>query len=367
MEYRIHKRTGDRISVLGLGSGSMSFCKALDKTGGIAFLQHAADQGINFFDLCCADLDCFDTYYQALNDRRGDVYYQMHFGADYTSGSYGWTTDCDTIRRSVELQLKALKTDYIDYGFIHCVDEESDLKNFIDGGALDFLMQMKAQGVIRHIGLSSHTPEFVNRVLDENIIDMLMFSINPSYDYKHGRYAYGEADQRMPMYHRCVKEGVGISVMKPFAAGQLLDANQSPYGRALSVYQCIQFALDKPGVLTTVPGIADREQLDHYLGFLNAPVQERDYSILGQFTPTSLQGKCVYCQHCMPCPMGLDIALINKYYDLSKAGDAIARDHYQNLEKRASDCVGCGHCTDRCPFQVDQAAKMQEIAEYFAK
>ena len=130
-----------------------------------------------------------------------------------------------------------------------------NLKNYIDGGALDFLLDMKKQGVVRHLGLSSHTPEFVNKVLDMNLIDMLMFSVNPGYDYKHGRYAYGEADQRMPMYHRCVKEGVGISVMKPFAGGQLLDASLSPYGQAMSIYQCLQFALDKPGVLTTVPGI----------------------------------------------------------------------------------------------------------------
>ena len=72
----------------------------------------------------------------------------------------------------------------------------------------------------------------------------------------------------------------------------------------------------------------------------------------------------MYCNHCQPCPMGLDVGLINKYYDLSKAGDILARDHYNNLEKTAGDCVSCGHCDSRCPFHVAQSQRMEEIREY---
>ena len=75
----------------------------------------------------------------------------------------------------------------------------------------------------------------------------------------------------------------------------------------------------------------------------------------------------VYCNHCKPCPMGLDIGLINKYYDLSIAGDILAKDHYNNLEKTAKDCVKCGHCNTRCPFKVDQMNRMEKIKEYFGK
>ena len=86
---------------------------------------------------------------------------------------------------------------------------------------------------------------------------MMMFSINPSYDYQHGEYANGSATERMALYRRCEAEGVGISVMKAFAGGQLLDARTSPFGQALTEYQCIQYALDKPGVLTVLPGVRD--------------------------------------------------------------------------------------------------------------
>ena len=79
------------------------------------------------------------------------------------------------------------------------------------------------------------------------------------------------------------------------------------------------------------------------------------------------EGVCVYCNHCQPCPAGLDVGLINKYYDLAQAGDALAKFHYMNLEKTAQDCISCGHCDSRCPFHVEQGKQMQEIRAYFGK
>ena len=171
----------------------------------------------------------------------------------------------------------------------------------------------------------------------------------------------------MDLYRRCEAEGVGISVMKPFSAGQLLDDKTSPFGRALTKVQCIQYALDRPGVLTVLPGIRNLQDMKEALAWLDAPAEERDYAVLGTFTPRDAAGACVYCNHCAPCPAGLNIGLINKYYDLAKIGDAMAADHYKKLEKHASDCAACGHCDGRCPFHVEQSKRMGEIAAYFGK
>ena len=57
--------------------------------------------------------------------------------------------------------------------------------------------------------------------------------------------------------------------------------------------------------------------------------------------------------------------MINKYYDLAKVGDALAKDHYRKLEWHAGDCIQCGHCNSRCPFKVDQMARMEKIKAYF--
>ncbi|HIZ56476.1 MAG TPA: aldo/keto reductase [Firmicutes bacterium] len=365
MEYRQLPHGNEQISVLGLGTSSIGMAgdKEIEAT-----MTMALENGITYFDMASADAAPFPAFGRALAGQRQNVYFQIHFGANYQGGKYGWTTDLDTIKRSVEWQLSALKTDYIDFGFLHCMDEEADLEHALKGGILDYMLQLKKEGVVRHIGLSSHTPRVVHLALDAGILDMLMFSINPAYDYeKEGEYAIGGVDERQRLYRRCETEGVGISVMKAFSGGQLLHAKTSPFGKALTEYQCIQYALDKPGVLTVLPGVRNRQDLKQILDFVNATPEEKDYSVLGTFAPQEAEGVCVYCNHCQPCPVGLDVGLINKYYDLAFAGDELAKSHYANLEKKARDCIGCGHCDSRCPFHVGQVARMQIIRAYFGE
>lgn len=364
MEYRTNRKTGDRISMLGFGTSYI--CEAKESEA-VAALRRAYAGGVNYFDLATADEKTFPYFNKALGDVREQVFYQIHFGADYSKGVYGWSTDGETVKRSVARQLSQLGTDYIDYGFIHCIDELSDWQDYRQNKALAYLMELKAQGVVRHIGLSSHTPSVIQRVLDEVEVDMLMFSINPGYDYQKGEYANGSVEERFAVYRRCEAEGIGISVMKPFSGGQLLDASISPFQKALTQYQCMQYALDRPGVLTVLPGMSSVSQVEHLLGFFNASKKERDYSIIGSFSPADALGKCVYCNHCRPCPAGLDIGLINKYYDLARNGDTMAAAHYQGLDIHASDCVQCGHCDSRCPFSVAQSMRMKEIAAYFKR
>ena len=362
MEYRKLPKGGENIGVIGLGNSSLGPAgeKEIEE-----IVTLAVEQGVNYFDMAAGDAVPFPAYGRAVAGCRDKVYFQVHFGADYRSGQYGWTLRLEDIKRSVDWQLKNLRTDYIDFGFIHCIDEEADWQKFMNGGVLDYILSLKKAGVIRHIGLSSHTPAVAQKVLDTGVLDMLMFSINPAYDYRQGEYAIGEVDERMTLYRRCEAEGVGISVMKAFSGGQLLDARTSPFGQALTEYQCIQYALDKPGVLTVLPGIRSKEDLIRILGFFSASPEEKDYAVIGSFAPKDAAGVCVYCNHCQPCPAGLDVGLINKYYDLSRAGDALAKDHYDNLEKKAADCIACGHCDSRCPFQVEQVRRMAEIRTYF--
>ena len=362
MEYRKLPRGGDKISILVLGTSSIGMAGEKEIEAAMAA---ALEAGINFFDMASADAAPFPAYGKAIAGMREKLYFQIHFGANYQGGKYSWTTNLDTIKRSIDWQLSALGTDYIDFGFLHCIDEESDLDMVLKDGVLEYIQKLKKGGTVRHIGLSSHTPRLVNRVLDMGVIDLVMFSINPGYDYRHGDYAIGSVEERAALYRRCEAEGVGISVMKAFSGGQLLNPRTSPFGNALTEYQCIQYALDKPGVLTVLPGIRNCEDLRRILGFLNAAAEEKDYSVLGSFAPQDAAGKCVYCNHCQPCPAGLDVGLINKYYDLARAGDQLARSHYDKLEKKAGGCVGCGHCDNRCPFHVAQSDRMAEIHAYF--
>ena len=363
MEYRKLPHGTEQISVIGMGTSVVGEHSEKNVTETITY---ALDHGINYIDLAGGHAAIFPGIGKALAGRRQEAYLQLHFGADYTSGAYGWNPSLDGVKQSVEWQLEKLGTDYIDFGFMHCLDELSDLESYEKNGVLHYLLDMQKQGVVRHLGLSTHAPALANKVLDMGLIDMMMFSINPMYDYGQGDYSIGSSSERYRLYTRCEKEGVGISVMKPFNAGQLLDAEKSLFHKALTPAQCIQYALDRPGVLTVMQGAANIAQLKQNLSFLEAADEERDYSFISALTPDETKGKCVYCKHCHPCPAGIDIGLVNKYYDLAQLGDTLAVEHYKTLEKNASDCLQCGHCNSRCPFSVDQMARMREIEGYFA-
>jgi len=364
MIYRKFSKGDHQIGIIGMGSAVVG---ANSEEDIIATVRAAVDHGVNLFDMAGGHATIFEAYGKALKGIRDRIYLQVHFGANYTTGEYGWTTDLEEIKRSVAWQLEKLQTDYIDFGFIHCIDEQNDLDTYKNNGVIDYILELKSKGVVRHIGLSSHTPAIVNKFLDMGIIDVVMFSINPLYDCGKGDYGFGENAERHELYCRCQKEGVAITVMKAYSGGQLLDAAKSPFGAALTKNQCLQYALDKPAVISVLPGCGNVDELNDTMRYFEATDEERDYSVIGSFEPVETKGRCVYCKHCHPCPAGLDIALINKYYDLAKLGDNLASEHYATLEKTAEDCIECGHCDSRCPFSVPQSSRMKEIKAYFGK
>lgn len=363
MEYRILPHGGENISVIGLGSGSISGTE--DEM--TAVLEAAIDAGINYFDMAPSMAAPFPAYARAFEGRRERVLTQMHFGAIYEGGKYGWTRDLGKMKGQFQWELGLLHTDYTDMGLIHCVDDREDLDRVMKGGLWEYMKGLKEDGEIRHLGFSSHNPDIARRILDTGLVDLFMFSINPSYDYQKGTYAIGEMEERARLYRDCERMGVGISVMKPFAGGQLLNEKTSLFKKALTEVQCFQYALDRPAVMTVLPGVRNMEDLKKVLEYVDSSKEERDYSILGEFTPKDARGVCVYCNHCQPCPKGLDVGLINKYYDLALAGDEMARGHYEKLPVHAEDCVKCGHCESRCPFHVKQESRMEKIAEYFSR
>ncbi len=366
MEYRKLPRGDERekFSVLGLGAGNLRECSEDEIE---AIFRKAFDNGINFVDLCAGSKKVYAPFGRAIKECRNKVFFQTHFGAVYNDkGEYGWSRDYETVKKTFLWELEEMNTEYVDFGFLHCVDEESDFEELNKSGIFDFLKQMKQEGKVKHIGFSSHTPSVSDKLLDTGMMDMIMFSINPAYDLEKGdEYGIGTTKERAELFRRCERDGVGISVMKPFHGGQLLDEKTSPFRVAMTRYQCLQYAIDRPGVLSVVPGVRNLSDLDELLGFINATPEEKDYSVVAKFTPESAQGNCVYCNHCQPCPAGIDIGIVNKYYDLAMVGDKMAENHYDKLEINANACIKCGHCNSRCPFGVKQQEKMQNIREYF--
>lgn len=364
MEYRILPHGGEKISVVGLGMSSIHNASEHEIT---ETLHQAIDAGINYLDFVPTKAWTFDAYANALQGLRDKVMIQVHIGADYEREDYAWVSTKPKIAiREFERRLDTLHTDYADFGFIHCIDEDADFDKVMNGGLWDYVCKRKKDGTIRHIGFSTHNIHIARRFLQTGAVDMGMLSLNPMYDFTdESNLGQGGAEDRAATYKAFEAAGVGISVMKAFAGGQLLNAQASPFHQALTSYQCIQYALDTPGVMTVLPGIRGKKDLEELLGFFDASPKERDYSIIGQFMPPEIKGRCVYCNHCQPCPRNIPIGLANKYYDLARLGDVLAREHYINLAHHASECSKCGHCNKRCPFGVDQMKRMDEIAAYF--
>ena len=206
MEYRILPHGGEKISVIGLGSGSLAGTEQ-EMT---QVIDAAIQSGINYFDIAPSVRAPFFAYAKAFAGCRDQVMTQMHFGAVYHSGEYGWTRDPGEIKSQFSWQLNLLNTDYTDVGFIHCVDDLDDLSEVMNGGLWEYMKSLKADGTIRHLGFSSHNPDIARRLLDTGLVDLFMFSINPAYDYQsEDEYAIGEVAERAALYRDAERMGVG--------------------------------------------------------------------------------------------------------------------------------------------------------------
>ena len=188
MIYRTVGRTGDEVGIIGMGTSSNGTA-GMEET--VRTVELALDSGVNYFDLAAADGLTFDAFDEALKGRREEAILQMHFGADYATGSYGRVYGLENVERSVAWQMEKVGTDHIDYGFIHCIDSLSELDEEWDGGIVDHILKLRDEGTVLHVGLSTHTPEVAMKALGSGIVDMVMFNINPAYDWRQGEFAYG--------------------------------------------------------------------------------------------------------------------------------------------------------------------------------
>jgi len=266
-------------------------------------------------------------------------------------------------------------------------DFPKDFADVFEGDSLPYALDLKKKGHIRAIGASSHNPVTARKMVETGVIDLLMFSINPAFDmtpadsdvleYHHGKAIDFEMKLdpgRAALYRLCEQRGVAITVMKTLGAGKLLNPQQTPFARPLSVTQCIHYALTRPAVVSALLGSATREQMLESLDYLNAGEEDRDYSDVVQKYQGSLKGSCVYCNHCLPCPSAINIAAVNKCLDiaavpdkLSGTIDTINTGNYSALEHRASECSACGNCEKRCPFSVPVVQNMKKAAALFGK
>ena len=310
---------------------------------------------------------------------------QAHLCTIWKDGQYKRTRDIEDVKAGFEDQLKRLKTDHLEIGMVHYVDSLSDWQRIQEGDVMAYALELKAAGVIGSIGLSSHNPQAALAAVESGLIDVLMFSVNPCYDLQPGNEnlellwapeSYEKPllnmdPQRQLLYETCQRLGVGITVMKAFGGGDLLRGDISPAGKALTPFQCMSYALDRPAVASIMNGARTVEEMKRNLAYEEASDEEKDYAaVLASFPNISWKGHCMYCGHCAPCPQGIDVAAVTKFLNLCKAQGDIpetVREHYAVLPHTASECIQCGACETRCPFAVDIRQNMADAAALFGK
>lgn len=354
---------------------------------------HAAlENEVNFFDLFMPGKTVREQIGRALKSsilkgNREKVLIQGHIGSVDLKQQYDISRDVAVCRRYFDELLQCLETEYIDLGMMFFIDTDKDYDEAFKTEYLDYVLDLKKQGKIRAIGASAHNPATALKVVQSGVVEHLMFSINLAFDmmpadvYVLDTLMSGEKIKqnqfkgidpiRANLYEYCAAHDISISVMKPLCAGKLLSAEQTPFAKPLSVGQCIHYALTRPAVASVLVGCQSKEQVLEAVRYFKLSDEDKDYSGVAETLRETFRGKCVYCNHCLPCPSEIDIASTTKYLEIAaidpKNVPPSIRQHYENLSHQASECIQCGSCEERCPFGVPVIQNMERAVRIFGQ
>jgi len=382
MRYRKLGRTTADVGVVGLGAEHLEH---VSRDTVISVVNEALDQGVNYIDLYMASPGVRDNFGVVLKNKRHSVMIAGHLGSAFKDGQYYRTRDSALCEKIFNDLLTRLRTDYIDVLMLHYVDEPDDYRTiFSSGGLLEVAIRLQKEGKIRFVGMGTHRVPIALKAVNSGQIDVLMFPVNPAFDILPGsmqiealgqKGSYNQSGiaedksvlERRELYHACAIQDVGVVAMKPYAGG-LLFAKENPSSIVLTPVQCINYALSQPAVCTVVAGCKNVAEMKAALAFLEATDKEKDYSSINVNSMWKLKGSCVYCNHCLPCPVRIDIGITTRIADTARYGvtDKIISE-YEALPVKASDCTECSVCIERCPFGVDVIANMARAVGLFGE
>lgn len=380
MNYRELGKTGLKLSEIGLGcEGFVDADDALSN----AIFELALQNGVNCLDMYTPDPAAQKKIGRGIAPVRKNFILQGHLCTQWRNGQYEETRKLQEVKDAFEAMLHNLGTDYVDVGNLHYVDSLETWQKILDNGVLNYALELKAAGRIRYLSMSSHNPIVALEAVKTGHLDALLFSINPCYDLLPGnedcetlwadesyeKPLFNLDPVREELYETCQRLGVGITVMKAFGGGDLLSEEYSPAGKAMTAVECLHYALTRPAVASVMCGAKSVDDLKASLAYETASDEEKDYAAtFASFPKISWKGYCMYCGHCAPCPVGIDVADVTKFLNLTKAQKMVPEtvaQHYSVLKAHGGDCIGCGSCEKRCPFEVPIRENMKAAKAVF--
>lgn len=335
MEYRILGKTGLKITRLGFGGIPI---QRIDADGTKKLIRMLHDAGINYIDTARGYTVSEEYLGYALEGIRDD----------FILATKSMSRDKAGMAKDIDISLKNLRTDYIDLYQIHNPNLAQLEQVMAPGGALEALMEAKEQGKIGHIGVTIHLQEVFEKAVELDWVETIMFPYNIV-------ETHGE-----DLIAKCAAKNIGFIDMKPLAGGALDDATLA-----------IRFIAANPNVTVIIPGMATEEEFRQNLAAMDdaSPLSDAEKAKIALIRDSLGTQFCRRCNYCAPCTVGINISgvfLMEGYY--SRYGlQEWAAARYGGFEKKASDCIECGVCESRCPYQLPIRDMLKNAAKVFGK
>ena len=334
MEYVTLGKTGLRVSRMGLGGIPI---QRVDAEAAKKLLDAVEAAGINYIDSARGYSVSEERIGLAIEGRR----------EKFVLATKTMSRDREGMARDIETSLKNFRTDYIDLYQVHNPSLEQLEQVCAPGGALEALLA-RAAGKIGHIGLTAHKPEVFRRALELPWVETVMFPYNLV------------ENQGTELMERARELNVGFINMKSLAGGAIEDARLA-----------LRFAAANPNVSVVLPGMYSPEEVAQNAAAVAdaSPLTEEELAKAEALRRELGASFCRRCGYCAPCTVNIDIPnnfIFHGY--LSRYGLADwARGRYDALAAHASDCVACGACEERCPYQLPIREMLKRVAADFGR
>ena len=346
----------------------------IDRAASEKLIDHAVSLGVNYFDTAYTYGGSEELAGAALSKYPRDSYFLATKCPPWMVNNEG------DFERIFAEQQRRCKTDYFDFYLVHnlakegyrAAGNEEHFKSFIDIGMYDMLVKKKAEGCIRNIGFSFHgTLDILQKLIERFVWDFAYIQIN---------YVDWAATAAKSQYEALCGKGIPVTVMEPLRGGTLATLNdeaasllKSANPEASLASWGIRYAASLPGVLTVLSGMNALPQLEDNVATISSlqPVTDREKELLGKATEAYNKSgaiACTGCGYCMPCPQGVNIpAVFSVYnYTMVKKNRYPFDNGYSTLSEseKASGCVGCGLCAEKCPQHLDIPRHLEDIDKY---
>ncbi len=331
MEYRELGKTGLKISRLGFGGIPI---QRIDKEGTKTLLEALSAKGVNYIDTARGYTVSEEYIGYALQDGMREK---------FILATKSMARTREAMAKDVDVSLKNLCTDYIDLYQIHNPGA-ADLEAVqAPGGALEALQEAKQAGKIGHIGVTLHSADLFAKAVELPWVETVMFP-------------YNLVEQQGEQYMRiCREKNIGFIAMKPLAGGAIEDGHLA-----------LRYVLSNDSVTVAIPGMAAYAEVEQNLQAAEdtSPLTAEEREKIQKLRSTLGTQFCRRCGYCAPCSVGINIPgvfLFEGYYSRYDLQDW-AKARYAAMSKKASDCIGCGACEDRCPYNLPIRKMLQKAA-----